>query len=368
MNKRKNDRRRRRRNPVLLVLTIILSTVFVVSMSKLVLELLEYERAKAEYDALAKLVVAEPKAEVIPEEAIEEPVPEETEEKPFSWRFLADWAPEEMWGFYPGLEISHDELKEINPDYLGIITIPALDLVYPMVQGEDNDHYLHVTFEGSKISSGCIFVDCRHRADFTDYNTLIYGHNMRNMTMFGSLKRFIQNTELCDTDPYIYIYTCARHMPPRTDAEDAESPGEGENPEDAESPGEGETAENAGSFSGGETRPEDELPAQGEEIYVPEAVRRYRIFGYYVTGGYSDAYMEVKNKEYYDAFVDSILRVSNYESGRDAVDFSEYPRLITLSTCHGASGSGQYFVVHAALEELIPTGPETEDTGEEDQE
>ena len=63
--------------------------------------------------------------------------------------------------------------------------------------------------------------------------------------------------------------------------------------------------------------------------------------------------------------MDTAAAISATVPGAAAVS---YPRLITLSTCHGASGSGQYFVVHAALEELIPTGPETEDTGEEDQE
>ncbi len=56
------------------------------------------------------------------------------------------------------------------------------------MQGSDNDYYLHRTFEGKNNFSGSIFVEYRNSGDFTDSNTIVYGHNMKNQSMFGKLK------------------------------------------------------------------------------------------------------------------------------------------------------------------------------------
>lgn len=79
--------------------------------------------------------------------------------------------------------------REINPDYIGILSVPALGIRYPVVQGEDNEEYLHTTFEGKSNPSGCIFLDCGNDPRMTDDISYIYGHNMKDGTMFGSLKR-----------------------------------------------------------------------------------------------------------------------------------------------------------------------------------
>ena len=85
-------------------------------------------------------------------------------------------------------ETYFDMLKRINPDLAGILSVPSLDLRYPVVQGKDNSKYLSYTFEGKKNPAGCLFVDCENDSSFSDGNTYIYGHNMKNGSMFGSLK------------------------------------------------------------------------------------------------------------------------------------------------------------------------------------
>ena len=86
--------------------------------------------------------------------------------------------------------IDFAELEKVNEDTVGWIRISALDISYPVVQGEDNDYYLHRTFEKEENIAGCIFLNADNRDDFTDQNTIIYGHNMKNDSMFGKLSDF----------------------------------------------------------------------------------------------------------------------------------------------------------------------------------
>ena len=74
------------------------------------------------------------------------------------------------------------------------------------MKGEDNDKYLSTTFDGKKNSSGAIFMDAANARDFSDQNTFIYGHNMKNGSMFGQLRKY-KAKEYYDTNPYFYIYT-----------------------------------------------------------------------------------------------------------------------------------------------------------------
>lgn len=103
--------------------------------------------------------------------------------------------------------VDFPELDAINSDLKGWIVINSVDISYPLVQGDDNEYYLEHSFEKENLSAGCIFVDYENNGDFSDLNTYIYGHNMKNKTMFGSLKNIIDDESLLEADPYIYIYT-----------------------------------------------------------------------------------------------------------------------------------------------------------------
>ncbi len=105
------------------------------------------------------------------------------------------------------LEIDFDKLKEINGDFVGWLYYAPLDLSYPIVRGDDNDYYTHYTFENENNSSGAIFMDFLNRPNMDNYNTIIYGHNMRNGTMFGSLKKLLNDASIIEEDPYFYIFT-----------------------------------------------------------------------------------------------------------------------------------------------------------------
>lgn len=99
-----------------------------------------------------------------------------------------------------------DALETVNSDVLGWITIPDSPISYPMVQGADNQYYLTRTWDKQHNSAGAIFLDWHVQADFSDFNTIIYGHRMRNNSMFGSLKSY-RDAEYWRTHPDLYITT-----------------------------------------------------------------------------------------------------------------------------------------------------------------
>lgn len=101
--------------------------------------------------------------------------------------------------------IDFEELQKINPDIVAWIRIEGLGIDYPVVQGEDNEHYLHYTFRGEANVAGSIFLDYRNKADFSDSKIILYGHNMKNGTIFGSLKKY-QDESVFQENQIITIY------------------------------------------------------------------------------------------------------------------------------------------------------------------
>lgn len=89
---------------------------------------------------------------------------------------------------------SFDELIAINPDVIGWITIYGTGIDYPVVQGEDNDTYMNRTATGEFALGGAIFLDWSNAADFTDFNSIIYGHHMDHGEMFGNIDQFEDET------------------------------------------------------------------------------------------------------------------------------------------------------------------------------
>jgi len=82
------------------------------------------------------------------------------------------------------------DLQEKYPDAIGWLTIPNTLINYPFVQGNDNDYYLHLDLDKNQSKAGTIFMDYRNSEDLSDFNNIIFGHNMRNGSMFGTLQNF----------------------------------------------------------------------------------------------------------------------------------------------------------------------------------
>ncbi len=102
--------------------------------------------------------------------------------------------------------VDFDKLKKANPDIYAWINIPAVNVDNPILQSEtDNSYYLDHTVNGQKSVYGSIYTENYNNKDFSDFNTVIYGHNMKNGTMFGSLKKFRDST-FFNENRYMTVY------------------------------------------------------------------------------------------------------------------------------------------------------------------
>ena len=100
----------------------------------------------------------------------------------------------------PTEQIEEDEKKELNEqvqelnqsydDSIGWIYIPDTNIDYPIMQSGDNDYYAHRATDGSYLYAGSLFMDYRCSSDFSDFNSVIYGHNMGNGTMFADIPNY----------------------------------------------------------------------------------------------------------------------------------------------------------------------------------
>lgn len=102
--------------------------------------------------------------------------------------------------------IDFSNLMQINEDIVGWIDIPAIDISYPILQGKDNEYYLHRDIYKEYLYAGSIFMDANNNDDFQNFNTILYGHNMRDGSMFAKLKDF-QQKNVFSSCPYFWIYT-----------------------------------------------------------------------------------------------------------------------------------------------------------------
>ena len=89
--------------------------------------------------------------------------------------------------------LSFEELQAKNSDVCGWITIYGTHVDYPVVRGADNSVYLMRDPEGNYRMSGSIFMDCVNQREFTDFNTILYGHHMDGGAMFGDLDKYLSD-------------------------------------------------------------------------------------------------------------------------------------------------------------------------------
>ncbi len=87
-------------------------------------------------------------------------------------------------------DIDFDALAKMNPDIAAWLQQPGTKINYPVVHGADNVYYLTHLFDGTSNPSGTLFIDSGNQPGFAGKNTIIYGHNMLDGTMFSSLERY----------------------------------------------------------------------------------------------------------------------------------------------------------------------------------
>ena len=99
---------------------------------------------------------------------------------------------ENEYGVDSKYKVDFDKLKEINEDTVAWLKVNGTDIEYAVVKGNDNSYYLNHNFEKKYNSAGWIFADYKNKLDGTDKNIVIYGHNMRDDSMFGRLKNVLE--------------------------------------------------------------------------------------------------------------------------------------------------------------------------------
>jgi len=169
-------------------LCAVLLVVFVTSGWKVYRISREYADASKRYTELEQYVSvpARPEAEPVPPGTAEEPpVPAETDTGP---------------------EVDFETLSQINPDLVGWLYVEGTRINYPVVQGADNGKYLTHQFDGSRNSSGCLFLDAENDPFFGEKNHIVYGHYMKNKSMFYDLGGYKQQ-EFYDEHPTGWLMT-----------------------------------------------------------------------------------------------------------------------------------------------------------------
>lgn len=175
----KNKKKGRVANTIVLVIAV---AVMAFALYKLIPILMDYKQAEDNYTELAREYV-------------------DTGEIDGQVDDGYDWA---------GVRIDFDSLKAVNPDVIGWIRFDdteAVNVDYPILHTDDNDTYLHLDLLGEKHSSGSIFLEAQNSPDFSDYYNIIYGHNMKNGSMFGTLKKYNRDENFYDANQYFTIYT-----------------------------------------------------------------------------------------------------------------------------------------------------------------
>lgn len=108
--------------------------------------------------------------------------------------------------WYEDVEIDIAGLQEINEDIMGWIRFDSIEIIsYPVLYSGDDEAYLKTDIYGNKSSAGCIFIEGANSPDLLDCHTIIYGHNMKNGSMFGSLKKYKEES-FYEENQYFTIY------------------------------------------------------------------------------------------------------------------------------------------------------------------
>lgn len=249
------------------LLVVVFAAVFVISAGYLAWYYIDSAVQENRYDALSDL-----HQNVTPRPSVTAPVPEQTqpETEPQS-TILPDLQP----------------LYEQNPDIVGWLTVPGTVIDYPVMQTKDRpNYYLRRNFDGKKHNAGCLYAAEPCDIFTPSDNITIYGHRMKNGSMFASLEKFT-DADYCKENPYIYFDT----------------------------------------------------------LYSLHTYQVMSVFIVSSTVGEGFAYHEfvtAENEQDFDNFVDTCKELALYDTG---VDAAYGDKLVTLSTCDYSLVNGRLVVV-----------------------
>lgn len=265
LNKERIDKLKNIKRILFILLEILFVLIFIYAAMRLYGIYSDYHRASEEYDSLAQDVVMQTETPVQEDEEKEESILD----LPYDYEV-------------PSYQVDLNALKERNADTVGWIILPDSRINYPIVKSQDNTEYLTRTFEGQNANSGAIFMEQYCNSDFSSENTIIYGHNMKNGSMFHALNNMTDKE-----------YFWRHHI-----------------------------------FC----------------IDTGNGFENYEVISCYQTvdTDLTSWQISFESKEAYGAWLKSVAKRCNY----DCVDYDVNKKTITLSTCYGKSGGPGRFIVH----------------------
>ena len=188
-----------KRKIIITVAVAVLLVVCVFSGYKIVTTYLDYQKADSTYEDLQNKYV-----QTVPDTSEQD----ETDDKDTTGEGTqpSETEPDEPISELVKISVDFDALLQENKDIVGWIYCEDTPISYPVVQGKDNNEYLRADLKGKYLVSGTIFVDYRNGELGADRNYIIYGHNMKNSTMFGTLVKYKQQSYY-DAHPTITYLT-----------------------------------------------------------------------------------------------------------------------------------------------------------------
>ncbi len=252
ISKKRNKRRKKKSSLLSNIILVVALGVFCVSAFQLYKIFKGYHDGRSEYDKVREVALGDVNQEESGEDA-------------------------------PQFTVNFDELLKINQDTIGWIRFtPEPSIInYPIVQGKDNQEYLHKTFSANENTLGAIFLNVDNSPNFSDKNSIIYGHRMRDGSMFRHIQDY-EDKAFLEANPYFYIYT-----------------------------------------------------PDGRELV-------YQVYSMGQIVDTSESYItEFASDEEFQAFLDMTKQTSLYDTG---VEVSVHDKIVTLSTCTSASDNHRFVI------------------------
>ena len=183
--------------PLLAALCILFLALVAFSGWKVYSILHGYKEAERRYDGLAGSVVSSPAiGEARPSPAVLPPEDNFSQEQPEST------PPQE----YSPVTVDFDALSRYGGRVVGWIYLPETVINYPVAQASDNEYYLRLFLDGKYIYGGTLFADYACPSDFSGQNTIVYGHNMKDGSMFALIDDY-GDQSFFDQHPVMYLNT-----------------------------------------------------------------------------------------------------------------------------------------------------------------
>ena len=263
------------------LLAVVLAGILVVSGGFIAWKMLDYRKGAQDYSEAASVAGLNRPAAQTP--AVQPEGEEEEEPEPYD-------------PFEALAAIDLEALRAVNSDVVGWIEIPDTEVSYPVLQTSNNSYYLNHTWKKENSSVGAIFMETTNDPGLEDFHTIVYGHNMRNGSMFGGLRSY-RNRDYWEAHPAVYL------------------------------------ADDTG-------------------------VHQYDIFAAYEVGVREIIYrLDIEENNWQGRFLDYALRHTVIDTG---IVPSEDGHILTLSTCTGSGHATRWIIQAVRAEEPEPETPAEE--------